>query len=174
MNPPNQASSAYAIKIAEAGTGVTRILTRPFQPEPIPDGDIRDWKDARLESLEKRSDESLERRRRVDGRWVRPNANEERRRRRQLIENTQFYSHQSIVWGLSTTWNGKIWVSRRGQDGPGTIDVLDMEGTYVGSYPTETTQIPRAFGPNGLAAYIEYDEFDVHTVVVKRLPLEVN
>ena len=167
-------SSAYAIKIAAEGTGVTRILTRPFQPEPIPGDDIRDWKDARLESLEERSDESLERRRRVDGRWVRPNANEERRRRRQLIENTQFYPHQSIVWSLSTTWNGKIWVSRRGQDGPGAIDVLDMEGTYVGSYSTETTRAPEAFGPNGLAAYIEYDEFDVHTVVVKRLPLDVN
>ncbi|MXX34710.1 MAG: 6-bladed beta-propeller [Gemmatimonadetes bacterium] len=167
-------SSAYAIKIAAAGTGVTRILTRPFQPEPISDDDIRDWKDARLENLEKRSDEVLERPRLDDGRRVRPNANEERRRQRQLIENTQFYPHQSIVWSLSTTWNGKIWVWRRGQGGPGAIDVLDMEGTYVGSYSTETTRAPQAFGPNGLAAYIDYDEFDVHTVVVKRLPLEVN
>ena len=48
------------------------------------------------------------------------------------------------------------------------------EGTYVGSYSTETTRIPWAFGPNGLAADIESDEFGVQTVVVKRLPLEVN
>ncbi len=167
-------SSAYAIKIAAAGTGVTRILTRPFRPEPIPGGDIRDWKDARLERLEEMSDEVLERPTLVDGRRVRPNADEERKRRRRFIENTQFYPHTSIVWRLYTTWNGKIWVSRRGQGGPGAIDVLDMEGTYVGSYSTETTRIPWAFGPNGLAAYIEYDEFEVQTVVVKRLPLEVN
>ena len=167
-------SSAYAIKIASAGSGVTRILTRPLKPEPIPNDLIRDWKDAQLESLDGMSDESLERSRLVDGRRVRPNADEERRRRRQLIENTEFYPHVSIVRRLSTTWNGKIWVSRRGQDAPSAIDVLDMDGRYVGSYSTETVRIPQAFGPNGLAAYMESDEFGVQTVVVKRLPLEVN
>ena len=110
----------------------------------------------------------------INGRWVRPNANEERRRQRQLIENTQFYPHVSIVRSLSTTWNGKIWVWRRGQDGPSAIDVLDMDGRYVGSYSTETVRVPQAFGPNGLAAYMESDEFGVQTVVVRRLPLEVN
>ena len=29
--------------------------------------------------------------------------------------------------------------------------------------------MPDAFGPNGLAAFIELDEFDVATVVVRRL-----
>ena len=167
-------SSAYAIKIAAAGTGVTRILTRPMQPEPIPTDQIRAWMDARLESLEEISDEALEMPRLINGGLVRPTANEERRRRRRLIENTQFYPHTSIVLGLSTTWNGKIWVRRRGQGGPSAIDVLDMEGMYVGSYPTETVRVPQAFGPDGLAAYVESDEFGVQTVVVRRLPLEVN
>lgn len=167
-------SSAYAIKIAAAGTGVTRILTRPMEPEPIPSDEIRDWKDASLKQLEGMSDEILEAPRLVNGRWVRPNANEERRRRKQLIENTRFYPHVSIVRRLSTTWNGKIWVSRRGQDGTSAIDVLDMEGRYVGSYSTETVRVPQAFGPNGLAAFMESDTFRVQTVVVRKLPLEVN
>ena len=169
-------SSAYAIKIATAASGVTRILTRPLEPEPIPNGQIREWKNERLEALGERSDEVLASQgtRLINGRWVRPNANEERRRQRQLIENTQFYPHGSIVWQLSTTWNGKIWVWRRGPDGPSAIDVLDMDGRYVGSYSTETVRIPQAFGPNGLAAYTESDEFGVQTVVVRRLPLEVN
>ncbi len=34
-------SSAYAIKIAAVGTGVSRILTRPLRPEPAPDDFIR-------------------------------------------------------------------------------------------------------------------------------------
>ncbi|MDE2874385.1 MAG: hypothetical protein OXQ93_03020 [Gemmatimonadota bacterium] len=69
-----------------------------------------------------------------------------------------------------------IWVLRRG-DGPvsvGPIDVLDMAGRYVGSYRTGATGIPAAFGPDGLVAFIEKDELGVETVVVKRVPLEVN
>ncbi|MFV2008104.1 MAG: hypothetical protein ACC667_11700, partial [Longimicrobiales bacterium] len=31
-------------------------------------------------------------------------------------------------------------------------------------------RIPDAFGPGGLVAYIERDEFDVPTILVKRLP----
>ena len=34
--------------------------------------------------------------------------------------------------------------------------------------------MPDAFGPDGLAAFIETDEFDVETVVVRRLPATVN
>lgn len=33
--------------------------------------------------------------------------------------------------------------------------------------------MPDAFGPDGLAAFIELDEFDVPSVVVRRLPVEV-
>jgi hypothetical protein len=168
-------SSAYAIKIAAAETGVARIMTRPLQPEPLTDDQSRAWKDAWLRLLEEMPDEVLERQGRLlDGRWVQPSANEERRRRRQLIENTRFYPHYSIVQGLSTTWSGKIWVWWIGQDGTNAIDVLDMEGTYVGSYPMEGMGTPQAFGPDGLAAYFLRDELGVQTIVVKRLPLEVN
>jgi hypothetical protein len=36
------------------------------------------------------------------------------------------------------------------------------------------TEIPAAFGPDGLAAYVETDEFEVPVVVVRRLPPVVN
>jgi hypothetical protein len=36
------------------------------------------------------------------------------------------------------------------------------------------TEIPSAFGPDGLAAYVELDELDVPTVVVRRLPAALN
>jgi hypothetical protein len=57
-------------------------------------------------------------------------------------------------------------------DGP--IDVLNAEGQYVGSYPTGEMEMPSSFGPDGLTAYIEMDDFDVPTVVVRRLPASVN
>ena len=57
------------------------------------------------------------------------------------------------------------------EDGP--IDVLTADGEYVGTYRTGATKMPDAFGPNGLAAFIEVDEFDVASVVVRRLPAAV-
>lgn len=76
---------------------------------------------------------------------------------------------------LSTTWEGRIWVARRGEEleGDGPIDVVTADGRYVGTFPAGTTEMPNAFGPNGLAAFIELDEFDVATVVVRRLPAAV-
>jgi len=170
-------SSAYAIKIAAVGTGVSRILTRPLRPEPVTDDLILDWKNGSLENLEDISDETLEasaRSRDRAGRWVRGDAGRERKRIKEGIENTLFYHENSIVFDLHTTWNGKIWVVRRGPDRTTAVDVLAMEGRYVGSYDGGAIAIPRAFGPDGLAAFVETDDFGVHTVVVKRMPLAVN
>ena len=44
---------------------------------------------------------------------------------------------------------------------------------WAGSDSTGDTEIPDAFGPGGLVAFIERDELGVETVVVKRLPGEV-
>ena len=51
--------------------------------------------------------------------------------------------------------------------------MLTAEGDYVGTFPAGTTALPDAFGPDGLAAFIVLDEFDVATVVVRRLPAAV-
>lgn len=57
------------------------------------------------------------------------------------------------------------------EDGP--IDVLTAAGEYVGTYQTGETKMPDAFGPRGLAAFIELDDLDVPSVVVRRLPTDV-
>ncbi len=44
----------------------------------------------------------------------------------------------------------------------------------MGTFATGVTEIPGAFGPDGLAAYIETDDFDVPTIVVRRLPPVLN
>lgn len=146
-------STTWTVKVAEAGSGVVRILKRPFQPEPVTGRVIRAEKDRRLRRLEEANRES-----------------EDLRRRRARIESAEFADEVPVIRGLGVTWDGHIWVQRRGEEplSDGAIDVLTADGRYVGSYPAGTTVLPDAFGPNGLMAFIETDELGVHTVVVKR------
>ena len=91
------------------------------------------------------------------------------------LDEARFYPVIPVVQGLATTWEGRIWVMRLGQEvlEGGPIDVLTVQGEYVSTYPAGVTKIPDAFGPDGLAAFIELDDFDVPSVVVRRLPTRV-
>lgn len=165
-------STTYAIKIAAAGTGISRVLTRPFAPEPLTGRRVRDEKNRRMRELEAIPDEELSRTGSViNGQPVRRDADEERQRRREDIENLEFFSEVPVIRGLFVAWDGPIWVRRRGEEpeSDGPVDLLMPDGTYLGSLPAEGTAIPDAFGPDGLAAYIETDELGVKTVVVGRL-----
>ena len=170
-------STTYAVKIAAAGKGVARILTRPFPPEPVTDRLIKAEKDRRLKRLAATPDDELGGSRTViNGQVVASDPKERRKKRRKDIEDLQFFSEVPVIRDLHASWNGMIWVRRRGEEpnSNGPIDVLDTAGRYVGSYRTGATGIPDAFGPDGLVAFIERDELGVETVVVKRAPREVN
>ncbi len=52
-------------------------------------------------------------------------------------------------------------------------DVITSEGRYVGTFPAGATAMPAAFGPDGLAAFVEIDDLDTPTVIVKRVAPEV-
>jgi hypothetical protein len=88
------------------------------------------------------------------------------------IAEMQFFAELPVVQDLATTWDGRVWVERRGEEptAPGPIDVLTVEGRYLGTFPTEATEVPDSFGPDGLAAWVELDELDVPTIVVRRIP----
>jgi len=67
-------------------------------------------------------------------------------------------------------------VRRQGEEpgnDAGPIDVLTMDGRYIGTYAEGEVALPAAFGPAGPVAFIERNEFDVAKVVVRRLPTEV-
>ena len=84
----------------------------------------------------------------------------------------RFSDEFPIVRELGTSWDGEIWVQRHGEeptDDFGPIDVLTMDGRYVGTYAAGSIAMPAAFGPDGLVAFVETDELDVKTVVVRRL-----
>ena len=91
------------------------------------------------------------------------------------LADPPFYHEIPVLRSLSTTWDGRIWVMRRGDEliGDGPIDVMTAAGEYVGTYHSGATAMPDAFGPDGLAAFVELGEFDVSRVVVRRLPVEV-
>lgn len=146
-------SSDYAVKIAEAGPGVVRVLRRPLPPEPVTEHTMRAERDRRREKPDD-----------VGEGWTMLDPGER-------LDNLEFFPEVPVIRGLATTWDGRIWVLRRG-DGPdddGPIDVLTAAGGYLGSIPAGATVIPDAFGPDGLAAFIETNELDVQTVAVKRI-----
>ena len=172
-------SSAYALKMVSPEGAVLRILTRPFHAEPVTDRIRERETELQLAKLEEGFGPGGPSRMIWDaaaGRAVEDvpsDLSEASRReiRRLFVETLQFYSEVPVVRALATTWDGRIWVQRRGEEpaSDGPIDVLDIEGRYLGSHPAGAVRIPDAFGPGGLMAFIERDELDIETVVVKRM-----
>ncbi len=94
---------------------------------------------------------------------------------RQRVENMVFYPEIQVIEALAADPQGRIWVQRSsgvpGEDGP--TDLLTPDGRYLGTLSADGLRIPDAFGPGGLVAVIETDEFDIPTVRVLRIPTEV-
>ncbi len=167
-------SSAYAVKITDPNTGqIVRVVTRPIAPEPVTSAIKRDY----LERMEKQTGikggGKL-----MDLRFSSSSSGGGSPQQAGVtfpLEPAPFYPELPVLEALSTTWEGRIWVQRRGKEGEsaGPIDIFESDGEYVGTYPAGATGVPRAFGPGGLAAFVELDEFDVATVVVRRLSPEV-
>lgn len=161
-------SSAYAIRITDSDGTIRRILTRPLQPEPVTDR-IREAERARrLEDLEREVESSDP----LPERFA-ALAAQALETRRNDIASLQFFDEIPIVRDLQTGWQGTIWIQRAGSYavGDGPVDVLAADGRYLGSFRTGATTIPDAFGPDGLVAFVEMDELDVESVVVRRLPV---
>ncbi|MCZ6507368.1 MAG: 6-bladed beta-propeller [Acidobacteria bacterium] len=170
-------SSAYALKVVAPEGGVTGILRRPFHPEPVTEAIEEAERERRLTDLEAGGAPQM--RIMVGGRGGAPQPLGQDQMR-QIMENQiaqlQFFHELPVVTGLQTSWTGKVWVQRRGEEPavPGPIDVLTTSGQYMGTFAAGVTEIPSSFGPDGMAAYIERDEFDVPSVVVRRLPPVLN
>ena len=179
-------TTAYLIKVTDAAGGVDRVLVRSFAP--------RNWDDrtagAFREYLRTSVDEAMAlggNRAGLIGMLGGPSA------LRQRADDWEPENAIPHVAALETTWDGTIWALRtpaRGfidvdymgmietamhstptgltAAGPGPIDVITPEGEYLGTIPD--TRMPNALGPDGLVAYVTLDEFDVPTVVVRRVP----
>ena len=177
-------SSAYALKVTSPGSAeVARIIRRPLLPEPVTPAVRREYEERRAavleeiggaDALEATQERMLDRMPELmgsSGRGAGANLNPTA-----TLHEPNYYPEVPVLRGLAATWGGRVWVQRRGElpesDG-GPIDVVTVAGEYVGTFRTGATRFPDAFGPDGLAAFIEFDESDVPRVVVRRLPAEV-
>ena len=187
-------SSAYAIKIQAPGGGPPRVLGRPIHPEPVTD-DLRER--VRAQALNNFESSVVGR---LEGEGMPDIPEEFREEfttmmsdvldgMRGVVESARFMPEVPVVRDLRTTWDGMIWVERWGRDplaqvgnqfdgeapaeeanAEGWIDVLHPEAGYMGTFSRVELPMPRAFGPGGLVAFVETDEFDVPTIIVRRLP----
>ena len=168
-------SSAYALKITSPDAGeVARIIRRPLRPEPVTPATEKEYKEKQ---------EAARRERGFGGSLVigtvRASGGGSPSGSNQSftidMPEPDFFPEIPILRGLATTWEGRIWVQRRGDEpqSDGPIDVVTDDGQYVGTFATGAIEMPDAFGPHGMAAFIELDEFDVASVVVRRLPAAV-
>ena len=158
-------SSAYAIKLVAPAGSLIGVLQRPHKPEAVNRRIRSRMIEERLREhdrdFEESDDEELGIMRELPGTM------------RDAIENRDFFEEVPVVRGLRATWNGALWVQRRGDepwDDNGPVDVFGPDREYLGTFAAGVTEIPYAFGPDGLVAFWETDELDVPSIVVKRLP----
>jgi hypothetical protein len=171
-------SSAYALEVVAPDGGVRRIYQRPLRPRQVTGAMQRAEKERRLEELAAGGGPRIQLNVAGPGGAAQPapiSQSQIDQMMRQNIEQLEFYPELPVLTGLAAGWTGKIWVARRGSDvnGPGPIDVLSPTGDYLGTIAVSPQGLPRAFGPDGLVAYVETDQFDVVSVVVRRLPAQL-
>ena len=166
-------SSAYAVKLATPGGPVIDALMRPISPEAVTPR-IREGMVAHaLREYEEQSNDPRLAEMSGPETAMLPGMMETMR---EAIANRDFFDEVPVVRGLRATWDGALWVQRRGDepwDDEGPIDVFGADHEYLGTFAASAPGMPAAFGPDGLVLYWETDELDVPTIVVKRLPVAV-
>lgn len=173
-------STSYRVKIIGLGQEVLREIVRPFTPIRVSRRMEENERERRLKLV---AEGNLEDAGLSSASWLglspsggghgSPPSGETANRLRERILNMEFGNEIPVITGLTTDWAGRIWVQRSGErvDGRGPVDILSGDGRYLGTLPPGEIELPDAFGPLGLAAWIERGEFDVPVVVVKRLVL---
>ena len=96
------------------------------------------------------------------------------RRIEQGLRDMTFAERIPVVLGLRGDMDARLWITRAaptwGDAGP--VDLVRLDGRYIGTVNAPGFRVPDAFGPRGLAAYIEADELETPVVVVRRIGIE--
>ncbi len=166
-------SAGYSIKIVAGDGAPVGTISRPIDPEPVTadlETTVRDSAMAEFERLYGDPD-NPQGPDRAPPEFMAVMVAE----MRADIEGMRFNHEIPVVLSVRATWEGGLWVRRRREGDPwegavGVIDVWNPDGRYVGTLPPDDPPMPDAFGPEGLAAWVELDELDVPTIVVGRLP----
>ena len=167
----------YTLKILDGQGRVSRVIRRPIDPKPVGRSEREAEKQRRTEELESRPATGGVRMivRGTAGSSgsapQAPGAGAVREMLRGQLEDLQYAEEIPVLAGMKVDpWSGTIWVRRTGDEigETGPIDLLDASGTYLGTLSADMP-MPAAFGPDGLVAIVETDEFDVQTVRIERV-----
>lgn len=171
-------SSAYQIRIysAEGESGPPpEVVGREIHPIPVGPEEQEAEKARRLAALEAGGGPQIQMVTQGPGGagpQVVPQEQIQEMLRTQTEELT-FWHEIPVVTRLAADAEGRLWVERSagiGEDGP--IDLLSADGDYLGTLPAGGLRTPMAFGPGGLAAWVELDDLEVPFVRVGRLRIE--
>ena len=161
-------SFAYRIRLVSPEGGSERSLSRRIEPVTVT-GALRDAE------RERRLREVMEDpARRVvsnaEGETAAPPSSAVQRLERARVDAMGFYDQVPVVTTLAVDRRGRIWVGRAGDrpGRPGPVDVLDPDRGYLGTLDPGLS-VPDAFGPDGLAAWIDQDALGAATVRVGRI-----
>jgi len=160
--------AGYAIQIVAPHGAVSHVLTRPIAPRAVSEADRHRAREQRREAMSSgRGMIRVE----VNNRSTSVGGGATEAMIRRSLEQMEFAETIPAVQSLRALPSGRIWVVRTPSVGVvgGPIDVVGADGSYRGTLSAGTA-VPEAFAPDGRAAYIERDEWDVAQVVVRRLP----
>ena len=162
-------STAYAVKIADPAGRVIDVLRRPFTPEAVTDRLRREVIDRELQRHDEREEplDVADAPALLSGHLA-----DMAKAQREAIREREFYPEIQVVRAVRATWDGALWIQRRGNrpwDDTGPIDVFGANREYVGTFADGDPKMPAAFGPDGLVVYWEFDELDAPTLVVRRI-----
>lgn len=170
-------SSAYRIRVyGPEGEGgeEPRIFERPLRPLPVTPAMEAAERERRLAELESGGGPQISIQTAGGGGAVQqiPQAQIQEMLQGQVAQLT-FWPEIPLLNRIEADREGRLWVERSGPEigAPGPTDLLTSHGEYLGTIPADGVRIPLAFGPGGLAAWVELDELEVSYVRVGRITL---
>ncbi len=164
-------SVTYRLKVVGSQGGLTHTLTRPIDPRPVTRADREREMQRRMEALENGSGPRISLN--VPGASQGDINRQLQEAQRKQIEEMQFAEEFPVLSAVAVDWEGQIWAERTAtdpnQDGP--IDIISENHRYLGTIAEGAMAIPHAFGPGGLAVFVEPDELEVPIVKVRRIEM---
>jgi hypothetical protein len=169
-------SSTYQIRIyGPDGGGEPAVIGRDIAPRPVGPAEEEAERERQLAELEAGGGPQMQIQTSGPGGGGVFTVPQEQIRdmQRQQMESMVFWHEIPVITRLAADAEGRLWVERSagiGEEGP--IDLLDAEGNHVGTIAPGGVRTPVAFGPGGLAAWVELDELEVPSVRVGRIRFE--
>lgn len=162
-------SFAWRIELVDPDGRVTGTLERPIEPVPVTEALRERERALRLERLVADAPRMVVNR--ADGRSAGVDAGVVQRLQTARIDAMGFHAQVPVVERLAVDAEGRIRVQRSSAEPgrPGPTDVVTPDGRYLGTLAADGPRIPAAFGPGGLAAYLEADALGVPVVRVMRI-----